>query len=501
MKRRTFVSSSISAGFISAGTLSLLPARRLLASTTDTPAIGRTGKQLVLRASDIDDLRASVRGQLLTASDEGYEQARRVWNGAFDRRPALIVRCAGASDVVQAVNFGRSQDLLIAVRAGGHSLSGQSVCDGGLMIDLSPMRGVRVDPTARTARVESGALLGDLDRESQAFGLATPAGRVSHTGVAGLTLGGGFGRLTPRFGLSCDNLRAADVITANGAFVRTRADENRELLWGLQGGGGNFGVVTSFEYQLHPVSPMMYGGALVYPLARARELLRFRAGFSAGMPEELFVDTMLANLPQVGKALAFSVCYSGAPEKGEEAIKPLRRFGPVVDTVKPTRYLQLQTSQDRGSQHGRGYYERSGFLTHIAPELIDSAVDALESADAPGARIMFTGDCVGAFNRVARDATAFWNRDARATLIVQAVWDDPRDAAASESHMRWARATFDRLSPHTKGFYVNTIAVDDPTQRVRATYGGNYNRLVALKRRYDPTNLFRRNANIDPGLS
>jgi hypothetical protein len=439
MKRRTFVTSSISAG-----AAALLPARRLLASTgvlstADTPAIGRTGKQLVLRGRDIDELRGKLRGRLLTAGEEGYEQARRIWNGAFDRRPALIVRCAGAADVVQAVNFGRSQDLLIAVRAGGHSLSGQSVCDGGLMIDVSPMRGVRVDPTARTVRVESGALLGDLDRESQAFGLATPAGRVSHTGVAGLTLGGGFGRLTPRFGLSCDNLRAADVITANGDFVRTSLEENRELLWGLQGGGGNFGVVTSFEYQLHPVPTTMYGGGLVYPLARARELLRFLAEFSARSPDDLFVDAMLANLPQVGKALAFSICYSGAPDKGEGLVKPLRQFGPVVDAVRAATYIQLQTAQDRGAQHGRGYYERSGFLTRITPELIDAAVDSMEAAQPPGARIMFTGDCAGAFTQVARDATAFWNRDARSTLIVQSFWDDPRDATASESHRQWAR--------------------------------------------------------------
>ena len=496
MKRRTFVSSAISA----AATV-LIPARHALASSADIPALGRTGRQLVLRGRDIDELRATLRGQLLTAADEGYEQARHIWNGAFDRKPAIIVRCAGPSDVMQSVNFGRTQDLLIAVRAGGHSLSGQSTCDGGLVIDLSPMRGVRVDPIARTARVESGALLGDLDRESQAFGLATPAGRVSHTGVAGLTLGGGFGRLTPRFGLSCDNLRAADLITANGNYVRTSADENRDLLWGLQGGGGNFGVVTSFEFQLHPVTPQMYGGVLVYPLARAGELLRFLAEFSERMPEELFVDTMLGNLPQVGKALAFSICYSGAPENAEEVVKPLRQFGPVVDGVRPASYVQLQTAQDRGSQHGRGYYERSGFLTRIAPELIDAAIDCIESAEPPGARIMFTGDCAGAFNRVARDATAFWNRDARSTLIVQSFWDDPRDAATSDAHLRWARGTFDRLAPHTKGFYVNTIAVDDPRQRVRATYGDNYARLVALKRKYDPANLFHRNANIDPGVA
>jgi hypothetical protein len=244
---------------------------------------------------------------------------------------------------------------------------------------------------------------------------------------------------------------------------------------------------------------MMYGGPLVYPLARARELLRFLAEFIERRPDELFVDTMLGTLPQVGKALAFSICYSGDPAKGEEAVKPLRQFGPVVDGARPARYVELQSAQDRGAKHGRGYYERSGFLTRISPELIDAAVECMESAEPPGARMMFTGDCAGAFNRVARDATAFWNRDARATLIVQAFWDDPRDTAASEAHLRWARETFDRLAPHTKGFYVNTLALDDANQRVRTSYGDNYSRLVSLKRKYDPSNLFRRNANIDPG--
>lgn len=367
------------------------------------------------------------------------------------------------------------------------------------MIDLSPMRGVRVDPLARRARVDAGALLGDLDRESQAFGLATPAGRVSHTGAAGLTLGGGFGRLTRRFGLSCDNLRAADVITADGAYVRASADENRELLWGLQGGGGNFGVVTSFEYQLHPVSPAMYGGNLVYPLAKARDVLLYLAASSDSRPDELFVDAAITPVPRIGTAIGLSICYSGAPEKGEEAIKPLRRFGPVVDAVGPASYVQIQSAQDRGAQHGRGFYERSGFLTDITPEFIDSAIDCVASAQPPGVRIVITGDCGGAFNRVAPDATAFWNRQARSTMIVQSGWEDPRDTPVAEAHMRWARETFDRLARFTQGFYVNTIAADDPGQRVRATYGDNYARLVALKRKYDPNNLFRRNANIDPG--
>lgn len=494
MKRRDFC-----AWTLAATATALAPARRVLATAADIPAISRTGRQIVLPGRDTEDLRAALRGQLLTAGQEGYEQARRIWNGAFDRRPALIARCAGAADIVQAVNFGRAHDVLIAVRGGGHSLSGQSVCDGGLMIDLAPMRGIRVDPVARTARVEPGVLLGELDREAQAFGLATPAGRISHTGAAGLTLGGGFGRLTRRFGLACDNLRAADVITADGRYVKTSEEESSELLWGLRGGGGNFGVVVSFEYQLHSVAPAMYGGTLAFPLAQAKQLLRVHAEMCANGPEELFADAMLANLPQLGKVLAFSICYSGAPEKGTDALQPLRRAGtPVLDRIRPAHYVQLQSDNDGGSRPGRGYYERSGFLTQIPPVLIDAAVDAMESARPQGARILFTGECGGAFNRVARDATAFWNRDARSTLIVQGEWDDPHDEATSEAHRHWVRETFDRFAPHTKGFYVNTVAVDEAAHRIRTAYGDNYGRLVALKRKYDPTNLFRRNANIDP---
>lgn len=494
MKRRAFVASAVSVGFTS-----LLTGRWSLASTTDIPAIGRTGKQLVLAGRDVEDFRASLRGQLLTATDDGYEQARRIWNGTFDRRPALIARCVGAADVVAAVNFARAHDVLVAVRAGGHSMSGQSVCDGGLMIDLSPMRAVRVDPVARTARVAGGALLADLDRESQAFALATPAGRVSHTGVAGLTLGGGFGRLTPRHGLSCDNLVAADIITANGEFVRASADEHPELLWGLKGGGGNFGIVTSFEFQLHPVSPMMYGGPIVYPLAKARDVLRFLAEFLDQRPDELFVDTMIGTLPQPGKVVAFSATYSGPLDKAEEVFKPLRQFGPVMDGARPARYVDLQSATDRADAHGIGFYERSGFLTRVEQDLIDASIDCIEAASLPNVRILLSGDCGGAFSRVPRDATAFWNRDAISALIVQTMWENPRDPAVFEAHRGWARETFERLAPYTKGFYVNTMAADDPQERVRATYGDNYARLLALKRKYDPANMFRRNANIDPG--
>jgi FAD/FMN-containing dehydrogenase len=495
MKRRDFCAATL------ASTTAVLLARRSFgAAPADIPAVGRTGAQRVLRGRDVADLRAAMRGALLLAMDEGYEQARHLWNGSFERRPALIARCAGAADVVQAVNFARANDLLIAVRGGGHSMTGQSACDGGIMIDLSPMRSVRVDPLARTARIDGGVLLGELDRESQAFGLATPAGRVSHTGATGLTLGGGFGRLTRRFGLACDNLRAADVITADGRFVKANAEESADLLWGLKGGGGNFGVVSSLEYQLHQAGPLMYGGAIAWPFSEARRILRFHAELLESAPDELFVDAMTGSLPQLGQVVLFSVCWSGPAERGEQIVKPMRALGkPLLDSLRVAPYVVLQSEQDPGSAHGFGNYERSGFLTRLSPELIDLAVARLEGPDPPGKRILISGECGGAFSRVAPGATAFLNRDARATIVVQTRWENARDPAISEAHMQWARATFDAIAPHTKGFYVNALAVEDAAQRIRTTYGANFERLVALKRKYDPANFFQRNANIPPG--
>lgn len=494
MKRRAFCAWG--AATAASG---LLP-RRLLAGTADLPAVGRTGTQLTLRGRDIDDLRAALRGSLLQAGQGGYDEARRVWNGSFDRRPALIARCAGVPDVIQAVNFGRANDLLIAVRGGGHSMSGQSVCDGGLMIDLSPLRAIHVDAGARVAQVEPGVLLGELDRQTQAAKLVTPAGRISHTGAAGLTLGGGFGRLTRRFGLACDNLGAAEVVTADGRRVTASRQQNSDLLWGLQGGGGNFGIVTSFQYQLHPLEPMVYGGKLAWPIREARAVLGFFAELIETGPAELHIDAALTTLPQLGPALGFSVCYSGPIDKADEALKPVRQFRkPTVDALQVLPYVQLQAADDVLNAAGRGSYERSGFLPGVRTELIEAAVSAMEARRPAETQIILSGDCAGAFRRVAPQATAFSNRDAHSTLIVQARWQDPRDQAAAETSMQWARETFALLEPHTKGFYVNTVASDDPAQRIRATYGANYERLVALKRKYDPQNLFRRNANIPPG--
>lgn len=495
MRRRDFCASALAAG------AAALPPPRILraAEPAAVAAISRTGTPVSLRARDVADLRASLRGSLLVAADGGYEQARRLWNGMFDRRPALIARCAGAADVVQALNFARASDLLVAVRGGGHSLTGQSVCDGGIMIDLSAMRGVRVDPVGRTARIDGGVLLGELDRESQAFGLATPAGRISHTGAAGLTLGGGFGRLTRRFGLACDNLVAADVITADGRFVRANAQENADLLWGLKGGGGNFGVVSSFEYRLHQVGPLMFGGMIAWPDTEARKVLQFHAELIDAAPDELFVDVLLTPMPPLGRVVALNVCWSGAADRGEQIARRMRALGrPVHDTLRVAPYVALQSDQDAGSVHGWGNYERSGFLTRVSPELLEVVLARLEGPAPPGKRVVITGDCGGAFSRVAPGDTAFLNRDARATILVQTRWERALDPAISEAHMQWARDTFDAVAPHTKGFYVNAIGAEDAAQRIRSTYGGNYERLVALKRKYDPQNFFRRNANIPP---
>jgi FAD/FMN-containing dehydrogenase len=490
MKRRAFCASALSVL-----TVASVPWRRALA-VSSVPASGNGGKQVLLKQSDIDDLRGALRGELLLPGQDGYETSRHLWNGAFDKKPALIVRCAGAADVSQAVKFARSHDLLVAVKGGGHSLSGQSVCDGGLMIDLSPMKSVRVDPLAKIARVEPGTLLGQFDREAQAYGLATTAGTVSHTGVAGLTLGGGFGRLGRRFALACDNLLAADVITADGPFVKASAQDNPDLLWGLRGGGGNFGVVTSFEYQLHDVKPEMIGGTIAIPFVKGRELLRSFADFIGGATDEMYTDVAIVPTPN-GRLLVFDVCHSGSPAQAEKEIAQLRKIGKSVqDEVKPTTYVKLQCSQDANYPHGRSYYIKSGFIPTISPQIIDVVVDYLDTAPFPSGIVTFVHQG-GAISRVKPTATAFWHREANHSVMMIGNWDD---ANAAASNMQWVRTGWKKIEPLTDGFYVNEIAHDDPANRVRATYGDNYSRLLALKKQYDPSNLFRLNANIRPDV-
>ena len=448
----------------------------------------------VLRTSDIKDLRDSLRGELLVPGQDGYDPARRLWNGAFDKKPAVIARCAGAPDVRRAVQFASANGLVIAVRGGGHSLSCQSVCEGGLMIDLSPMKGVTVDPIAQTARVEPGVLLGQFDRATEVYGLATTAGTVSHTGVAGLTLGGGFGRIGRRFGLTCDNLLAANVITAEGTLVRASEKDNADLLWGLRGGGGNLGVVTSFEYQLHSVTPTMIGGHLIFPFAGGRDLLSAYADFVAGASDEMYVDAAIIPTPD-GRILALDVCHSGTPAAAEKELTQLRRIGtPVHDGLASTTYVKLQCHLDANFPHGRGYYIKSGFVRTLTPQVIDAIVSHLDAHPLPTGvvNIVHQG---GAISRVKPEATAFWHRDTSHSVMLIGFWDEPSVATRC---MQWVKNGWRDLEPLTKGFYVNEIAHDDPANHVLGTYGQNYPRLLALKRRYDAGNLFRMNANVTP---
>ena len=495
MKRRVFFSSALA----TLATASL-PLGRLLALADapvagDVPAVTGNGKQILLSRADVADLRASLRGQLLLASDAGYEQARKVWNGSFNRRPALIARCAGTADVIQAVNFGRAHELLVSVRGGGHSISGQSVCEGGLMIDLAQMNSVRVDPIARRARVEGGALLGAFDREAQAFGLATTAGTVSHTGVAGLTLGGGFGRLGRKFSMACDNVRAYDIVTADGRFLRVNAEENADLNWGLRGGGGNFGVVTSFEYELYPVGPVLLGGVLIYPVTQAKEVLGFFDGFFEQAPDELYVDTTLITTPDGNKVLVLDTTYCGSIEAGERVLKPLREFRkPIADHIAPTAYVKQQSSVDDAFAYGRHYYVKAGFVRRLPPDLIEAMIETFMSSTLPITPVL-TAPQGGAISRVAPDATAYPYRDARHNLLVAAAWTD---SSGDEAHLTWARGAWKTLEPFTRGFYVNDNNADISERRVLENYGPNYPRLAALKAKYDPTNLFRLNANIKP---
>ncbi len=489
MRRRTFLGSGAAAL-----SLASLPLRRLWAAQ-DLPAVSRTGGAITLPASDLASLRAQLRGGLLLASDAGYDAARRIWNGAFDRKPALIAHCAGAADVRAAIEFARAHDLLVSVRGGGHSISGQSVCEGGLMISLAGMRGIRIDPEARVARVEPGVLLGEFDREAQAFGLVTPAGTVSHTGVAGLTLGGGFGRLARRYGLACDNLLSADLVAADGRLVRASATENADLFWALRGGGGNFGVVTSFEFRLHRSPPVLLGGPVIFPLAQARDVLRAYSDFAGDATDDMYADAALTTLPDGQKVIVIDTCYAGAIDAGEKAFAPIRKFGkPMVDAIAPTPYVTLQTSSDKVLAVGRHYYLKAGFLRTIDAPFGDSLVE--EFASLPPAVIVIFADAGGAISRVDPTATAFWHRPARWNIVTATVWDNPAD---TESNMAAGRRAYAIAEPHVKGFYVNDVNLAEQSQaKIDSNYGGNLARLAKVKTKYDPANLFHLNANVMP---
>jgi FAD/FMN-containing dehydrogenase len=465
------------------------------------------GEAITLESDAIEAFRQTLRGNVCLAEEPGYDEARTIWNAMIDRRPGAVVRCKGAADIIRAVRFAREYGLLVAVRGGGHNIAGNAVCDGGLLIDLSLMRSVRVDAFHRTARVDPGATLGDFDKEAQAFRLATPLGINSTTGVAGLTLGGGFGWLSRKFGLAADNLISADVVTAEGELVRASIAENTDLFWALRGGGANFGVVSSFEFRLHPVGPMVLAGLIIHPFARAKELLAGYRDVAAKAPDELTVWVVLRQAPPLpflpaevhGKEIvAFAVCYAGDENEGKRALEPLRALGePIADVIGMQPFATWQTAFDPLLTPGAYNYWKSHNFVELKDGLLDTLVSQTTSLPTGECEI-FIGQLGGATSRVAIDATVFPHRDAKFVMNVHTRWRDPADEQRSIS---WARQLFAETASHaTGGVYVNFMP-EDETDRVAGAYGPNYARLAALKAKYDPGNLFRLNQNVMPSAA
>jgi FAD/FMN-containing dehydrogenase len=452
----------------------------------------------------IDGLRSRFRGALLRPGEEGYDEARRIWNGAIDRRPALIARCAGADDVVEAVRFARERELLVSVRGGGHAVAGYAVCDDGLMIDLSLMKAVRVDPQARTARAAGGLLWSEFDKATQPHGLATTGGVISHTGIAGLTLGGGLGHLMRKHGLTVDNLLAVDVVTADGEAMHVDADAEPELFWGLRGGGGNFGVATAFEYRLHPVGPMVLGGPIAWPIEDGPAVLKAMNEIAAEAPDELGISPAVMPAPpapfvpmeRIGKPMvALILVWAGDPAAGEKAIAPLRGIGsPFADAIRPLPYLFIQSMLDGGAPHGRHYYWKSQHLAEVNDAVIEVLMERASAASAPFWQM--NGWAVGgAVTRVDADATAAGVREAGFDINITAAW--PPSDPNSDGHKEWVRDGWAALQPYSSGVYANFLS-DEGATGVQTAYGDRLSRLTALKDRYDPSNFFRMNANIPP---
>lgn len=447
----------------------------------------------------IGALRASLRGALLLPTDAGYEEARRIWNGMIDRRPGLIVQCAGEADVMAAVRLAGVHQLLVSVRGGGHNVAGNAVCQDGMMIDLSAMRGVYVDPEARIARAAGGATWGDFDAETQAFGLATTGGLISATGVAGLTLGGGIGWLMGSYGLACDNVLSFDVVTANGKRVTANAERNPELFWGLKGGGGNFGVVTSFEFSLFPVGPTLFAGMLLYPLERTIEVLTRFQEFLRDAPDQAGTVAGFVHTPEGDQVFALVLVYNGPVEEGERVFQPLRSFAsPILDTLAPIPYRVIQTLFDAGAPSGLRNYWKSSFLEGLPLEAMETLVKCFQRAPSPGCKMFI--ECIGGeVRRIDRNATAFNHRDSPLNLLILGGWEQ---ASADEDCIAWTRETWEAMQPfESEGVYVNYLnqLADEGSDRIESAYGPEkYARLAALKAKYDPENLFRMNQNIRP---
>jgi hypothetical protein len=442
----------------------------------------------------IDALESRLRGRLVRPRDADYDTVRAVFNAMIDRRPAVVVQCLDPADVAAGIAFAREQDLVLSVRGGGHNVAGHAVCDGGVVLDLSVMKKVHVDPDRQVARAGAGLTLGELDRATQAYGLATPLGVVSDTGIAGLTLGGGLGWLNGRYGLACDNLVAAEVVTADGRLLQVSQDEHPDLFWALRGGGGNFGVVTSFLYRLHPVGPVL-AGAISYPWAAAADVLRSHDELVASAPDELSTAVSLARDEQGRPTVTIVACWCGTPESGERALAPLRAAGPPqADSIGVIPYVALQSAPDVGFPRGRQHYWKSGFLREPTDAALDTLVqhvpDMPSCASGVGLQHLH-----GAAGRVAPDATAFPHRADQYDLLILSQWEDPEDSGRNTA---WTRALFEAMTPHLQdAVYVNNLGAEGP-ERIRSAYGPNAPRLAEVKRRYDPANVFRLNQNITP---
>jgi len=498
MNRRLFLQSSVATGV--AATLSSVQAYAAFQALTqvagDVRAVTGGGNEVSLERAAVQELADSLRGNLLLPGNDVYESARRVLNPLIDRHPALIVQPTGVADIQNAVTFARERQLLLAVKCGGHSFGGKSTCDGGMQIDLSLFQHARVDPSSRTAYVAGGSLLAALDHEAMAHGLVTPAGTVSHTGVGGLSTAGGFGRVSRRFGLTLDNIKGVDIVTADGRLLRASAEENPDLYWGVRGGGGNFGIVTSFHYALHPMQRRVIGGEVVFPLDRARDLLDFYADFSVQAPDDLYIDFYVnATASGKGNGAGFHVCYSGREQDAEKVLAPIRKLGePAFTSLGPIDYVAIQRSWDNSDPRNIGQYLKGGFVNEYPQSMLDSAIAGFEARPDRDTMLYFQ-QSGGAIGRVPADATAFPHRKAESNMMVLVGW--PLDTDGSP-HIDYLRDYWSAIEPRTDGYYTVDVS-NQAQQHVSSNYQGNFPRLLEIKKKYDPENLFRLNANIAPG--
>ncbi len=487
MKRREFITTALT--FTAASTF---PEGNGFAA--DFPAVAGSGDKISLSEKAVVDFQKNIKGQVILPSNPEYEAARKVWNGSFDRRPALVARCADVSDVVSAVQFARTNNILLAVRGGGHSYSGQSATDGGMVLDLSLMQRSEVDPGSKTCRLQGGALLGNLDRAAAEHGLATTAGFVSHTGVGGLATGGGHGRLMKKFGLTVDNVRGVEIVTADGMVRKANAAENPDLYWAVRGGGGNFGVVTDFEFQLHTMDPMITSFSFVYPIDAALDVMKFYFDWDTESPDEATTSVGLRRNAKGEASVSISGAYIGTPAQAEGALAKVVKYGkPTTSRIAATNYVAVQSAADKIFAHGRNYYSKSGFFNKVDSQLPVAMLDYFMKNPVPMGSIGAASHG-GVAGRVPENATAYAHRDAKYEISVSVDWDDPADSA---KWLKYSRDYWAAIAPFSDGFYINQTT-DEGSDAIRKNYRGNYDRLVEIKTKYDPTNFFHLNANIRP---